>query len=144
MLLYETAKKGRFIVDQEKGYVIYLPNREASLEQLMESVRDFPAVDGTAEEMALKAYQLEKLREALGSLSDMDRELIWGLFCEGKTAYEVCADFSMAKSMLHRRKAVVLEKMNKIRKIFIKGGPKQYLITETYERYFVLLKNLEK
>ena len=93
--------------------MLYLPSREASLEQLIEAVRDLPAPGGTAEDMALKSYQLEKLQEALGSLPDTERELIRKLLYEGKTEREVCADLGMAKTTLHRRKAVVLEKLKK-------------------------------
>ena len=73
-------KKGRYVVEWEKGDVLYLPSRETSLEQLIEAVQDLPAPGGTAEDMALKSYQLEKLQEALDSLSEMDRELIRELF----------------------------------------------------------------
>ena len=107
-------KKGRYVVEREKGDVLYLPSRETSLEQLIEAVRDIPAPGGTAEDMALKFYQLEKLREALDSLSDMERELIRELFYEGKTEREVCVDLGMAKTTLHRRKSDVLEKLRKI------------------------------
>ena len=106
-------KKGRYVVDQEKGNVFYLPSREASLEQLVEAVRDIPAPSGTAEDMAPKIYQLEKLREALDSLSDMDRELIRKLFYEGKTEREVCEDLGMAKTTIHRRKAAILGQLKK-------------------------------
>lgn len=108
-------KKGRIVVDQEKGDVLYLPSREASLEQLIETARDFPAPGGSAEDRALKSYQLEKLQEALDSLSDMDRELIREFFYEEKTEREVCADLGMAKTTLHRRKTAILEKL----KIFL-------------------------
>ena len=91
--------------------MLYLPSREASLEQLIEAVRDLSAPGRTAEDKALKSYQLEKLQEALGSLPDTERELIRKLFYEGKTEREVCADLGMAKTTLHRRKAVVLEKL---------------------------------
>ena len=90
-------------MNQEKGNVLYLPSRVAALEQLIEADRDSLAPDGTAEDMVLKTYQLEKLQEALDSLSDMDRELIRERFYEGKTEREVCADFGLAKTTLCQR-----------------------------------------
>ena len=106
-------KRGRYVVEREKGNVLYLLSQETSLEQPIEAIWNIPAPGGTAEDMALKSYQLEKLQETLGSLPDMDRELIRELFYEGKTEREVCADLGMAKTTLHRRKSAVLEKLKK-------------------------------
>lgn len=52
---------------------VYPPSREVPLEQLIEAARAFPASGETVEDIALKSYQLEKLREVLDSLPDMDQ-----------------------------------------------------------------------
>ena len=128
------------VIDQ----LIYLPSQETSLEQLIETVRDILAPGETAEDMALKSYQLEKLQEVLGSLPNVDRELIQELFYEEKTEREVCADLGMAKTTLHWRKAAILERLKKFWKNYKKCGPKLYLVTVINEGYFLsLLRTLK-
>lgn len=106
-------KKGRFLVDSEQQMVTYIPSREASYEQLLEEDWDFPSPCETVDETAVKAYLLEKLQEALHSLSDEEMALIQELFYLEKTEREVCAALNVAKSTLHDRKARVLEKLRK-------------------------------
>lgn len=106
-------KKGRFLVDSEQQTVTYIPSREASYERLLEEDWDFPAPGETVDDTAVKAYLLEKLQEALHSLSDEEMALIQELFYLEKTEREVCAALNVAKSTLHDRKARVLEKLRK-------------------------------
>lgn len=106
-------KKGRFLVDSEQQTVTYIPSREASYEQLLEEDWDFPSPGETVDDTAIKTYLLEKLQEALHSLSDEEMELIQELFYLEKTEREVCAAFNMAKTTLHRRKNGILEKLRK-------------------------------
>lgn len=104
-------KKGRFLVDSEQQTVTYIPSREASYEQLLEENWDFPSPGETVDDTAVKAYLLEKLQEALHSLSDEEMTLIQELFYLEKTEREVCAALNVAKSTLHDRKARILEKL---------------------------------
>lgn len=106
-------KKGRFLVDSEQQTVTYIPSREASYEQLLQEDWEFPASGETVDDMAVKAYQIEKLQKALHSLSDEEMMLIQELFYLEKTEREVCAALNVAKSTLHDRKARVLEKLRK-------------------------------
>ena len=106
-------KKGRFLVDSEQQTVTYIPSREASYEQLLEEDWDFPSPGETVDDTAIKAYLLEKLREALHILSDEEMALIQELFYLEKTEREVCVALNVAKSTLHDRKTRVLEKLRK-------------------------------
>lgn len=106
-------KKGRFLVDSEQQAVTYIPSREASYEQLLQEDWEFPAPGETVDDIAVKAYQIEKLQEALHSLSDEEMTLIQELFYLEKTEREVCAALNVAKSTLHDRKARVLDKLRK-------------------------------
>lgn len=106
-------KKGRFLVDSEQQTVTYMPSREASYEQMLEEDWEFPSPGETVDDTAVKVYLLEKLQEALHSLSDEEMALIQELFYLEKTEREVCAALNVAKSTLHDRKARVLEKLRK-------------------------------
>ncbi len=106
-------KRGRFVVDEEEQVVAYIPSREVSYEQLKDSDWDFPVPGEDVDDMAVKAFLLEQLEEALQCLPEEDRELIQELFYFGKSEREVCAAIGVAKTTLHRRKARILEKLRR-------------------------------
>lgn len=106
-------KKGRFLVDSEQQTVTYIPSREASYEQLLEEDWDFPSPGETVDDTAVKAYLLEKLQEALHSLSDEEMALIQELFYLEKTEREAAALFQLSQNTIHYRKNRVLEKLKR-------------------------------
>lgn len=106
-------KKGRFLVDSEQQTVTYIPSREASYEQLLEEDWDFPSPGETVDDTAVKAYLLEKLQEALHSLSDEEMALIQELFYMEKTEREAAALFQLSQNTIHYRKNRVLEKLKR-------------------------------
>lgn len=106
-------KKGRFLVDSEQQTVTYIPSREASYEQLLEEDWDFPSPGETVDDTAVKAYLLEKLQEALHSLSDEEMALIQELFYLEKTEREAAALFQLSQNTIHYRKNRVLKKLKR-------------------------------
>lgn len=106
-------KKGRFLVDSEQQTVTYIPSREASYEQLLEEDWDFPSPGETVDDTAVKMYLLEKLQEALHSLSDEEMTLIQELFYLEKTEREAAALFQLSQNTIHYRKNRVLEKLKR-------------------------------
>ena len=107
-------KKGKFVFEPDGRDVTYVQSREASYEHLLEKNWDFPASGEPVDDAALKACLLEKLDEALKSLTDEEMELIQELFYLEKSEREACVALDMAKTTLHRKKAVILEKLRRL------------------------------
>lgn len=106
-------KKGRFLVDAEQKSITYIPSREASYEQLLEEDWDFPSTDENVDDSAIKGYLIEKLQEALQSLSAEEMVLIHEIYYLEKTERQVCAELNMPKTTLHRRKNKILKKLHR-------------------------------
>lgn len=106
-------KRGRFVVDAEERNVDYIPGREASYEQLLEADWKFPALSEPVDDAVIKAYLLEKLREALQSLTDEEMELVREIFYLEKSEREISAAYHVTQAAIHKRKKRVLEKLKK-------------------------------
>ncbi len=106
-------KKGRFVIDPDGQTVDYIPSREASYDQLMEADWDFPAPGDPMDDVMIKAQLLEKLEEALCSLSEEERKLIWEIFYLEKTEREVSIAYQITQTAINKRKRKILEKLKK-------------------------------
>ena len=71
----------------------------------------------SAVDKLIKEEMLTKLAEALYSLSEQERWLIYSLFFKGKSERELCATLEIAKTTLHDRKIKVLQKLKKLLEI---------------------------
>ena len=106
-------KKGQFVVSEEEKAVRYIPSREVSLEQLLDKGWNFPDRNEAVEDKAVRICLLEKLKEAMHSLSSEELALILELFYLEKSEREASAAIHMARSTLHRRKKRILKKLRK-------------------------------
>ena len=58
-------------VDKETGEMIVIPSREDSYERLLEAEKQFAEEAENVEDVAVRAVMLEKLNEALRTLTDL-------------------------------------------------------------------------
>ena len=70
-------------VDKETGEMIVIPSREDSYERLLEAERQFAEEAEDAEDVAVRAVMLEKLNEALHTLTDEETAIIHALVLSG-------------------------------------------------------------
>ena len=73
-------KSEKFVVDQEKQKVIFIPSREDSLERLVDADVQFEDENVSVEEEAIQNVMIQKLRESLTLLNAADLEMILALF----------------------------------------------------------------
>ena len=108
----EDLKQEKLLYDSEQQIAVLLPSCEDSYERLLEQDKQCPAPDTiTPEDAAVKADLLERLAQALHTLSDDELNVIRELFYLEKTEREVSANLHMPLSTFHNRKNAVLRKL---------------------------------
>lgn len=107
----EDLKTECFLVDVESQTVTVIPSREDSYERLLEADKQFAANEESTADTAIKELLLERLEEALHTLSSEEMALIYELFYLNRTEREVSEHFQIASSTLHDRKQAVLRKL---------------------------------
>lgn len=98
-------------VDKETGEVIVIPSREDSYERLLEAEKQFAE---EAEDVAVRAVMLEKLSEALHTLTDEETAIIQALFYQEISEVELAKKLGIARTTLQSRKYKILEKLRKL------------------------------
>ena len=105
-------KQDRFVLEGER--VVKIPSREDSYDRLLELDRQFPdETEPLPEDTAVKVDLINKLEQALHTLSDSEMNLIQQLFYLERTEREVCQELGIPKTTLHRLKMRVLGKLKK-------------------------------
>jgi hypothetical protein len=102
-------------VRDENGQPIVLPEREVSLEKLIDEDWDYPSAEALPEDEVAGRLEIKDLRRYLGLLTNSERELVAALFFEGLTEREYAKQLGISKTALHARKIKVLDKL----KIFL-------------------------
>ena len=101
-------KSEKFVVDQEKQKVIFIPSREDSLERLVDADVQFEDENVSVEEEAIQNIMIQKLRESLTLLNAADLEMILALFFEGKTETEYALETGILQQTINYRKQVTV------------------------------------
>ena len=103
---------GKLVFDPEGQVFKFIPPKEVSLEQLIESGYQFEEpLEEPIEENLIREDLLELLHEALLSLTDEEWSLVQELYYLGKTEREVGKSLNTSKSTIQRRKDAILRKM---------------------------------
>lgn len=103
-------KAERITIDPQTGEVTVIPGREDSYERLLERHRQFASY-GSMEEQTVRSLLLE---QALGKLTEKERELIEELYFLEKTERQVSDALHVAKTTLRRRHKEILDKLRNI------------------------------
>ena len=98
-------------VDKETGEMIVVPSREDSYERLLEAEKQFAE---ESEDVAVRAVMLEKLNEALHTLTDEETAIIHALFYQEISEVELAKKLGIARTTLQSRKYKILEKLRKL------------------------------
>lgn len=101
---------GRTVSD-DKGIPLTLPEREVSIEKLVEEGRDFPSSTPSPEEIVLKQLEIMELHHYLDFLADDERSLINALFFEGLTERAYSERSGIPQRTINDRKRRVLKKL---------------------------------
>lgn len=61
----------------------------------------------------MKNLMIEKVREALGILSETETKIVYGSFFEGKTGKSIAKDLNVSEMAISKRKRTILKKLRK-------------------------------
>jgi RNA polymerase sigma factor (sigma-70 family) len=95
------------------GTKIRLPEREDSLERLLECDWQFPDVAPSPEETMLAQEELDALRCGVASLDENERALVQALFYDGLTEREYAAVVGISQKNVNKKKQRILAKLKK-------------------------------
>lgn len=101
-------------VDRETGQITVIPSREDSYERLLEAEKQFAEEAEDIEDAAIRAVMLEKLNEALHTLTDEETAIIHALFYQEISEVELAKRLGIARTTLQSRKYRILEKLKKL------------------------------
>lgn len=101
-------------VDKETGRIFTIPSREDSYERLLETEKQFAEEAEDVMETAIRAVMLEKLNEALHTLTDDEKAIIYALFYQEISEAELAKQLGIARTTLQSRKYKILEKLKNL------------------------------
>jgi len=101
-------------VKDENGRPVELPEREVSLEKLVDEDWDYPSSEPSPEESVIGQLEISALYECLDLLEADERALIDALFFDGLTEREYAAKIGVTQKAVNKRKHKVLEKLKNL------------------------------
>lgn len=101
-------------VDKKTGEMIVIPSREDSYERLLEAERQFTEEAEDVEDAAVRAVMLERLNEALHTLTDDENAIIHALFYQEMSEVELAKRLGIPRTTLRSRKDKILGKLKKM------------------------------
>ena len=110
--LEEDVKVGRIDVDMENEKVTFVPNKEDSLQRLMDLGADYRD-ELSVEDLVVDKAMLLILQEAMKELDRQEKELIHDLFYEDMTVREVAKKNSTSHVTVMKRRDKILDKLRK-------------------------------
>ena len=98
-------------VRDEIGNAVMLPEREVSLDKLVDTGWDFSSSEASPEDVVVERMLIMELRECLDLLNTDDRALIDALFFDGITEREYSKKIGVVQKTVNYRKNKVLGKL---------------------------------
>jgi DNA-directed RNA polymerase specialized sigma24 family protein len=108
----QDIKVGSSIVDPETGRVTYKPNKEDSIQRLMDVGQDF-ADDEVLEDVIVDKAMLLILQEAMKELDRQEKELIHDLFYKEMTVRAAADKRNVSHVAVMKRREKILAKLRK-------------------------------
>lgn len=113
--LTSDLKHDRFLINRISGTVEVIPSREDSYERLTNDCRvEFADESKNTEDEAITTLLIEEMRDALATLTDTEKQIIYGLFFEDKTAKRIARELGISVTAICKRKRNILKKLRKI------------------------------
>lgn len=107
----QDLKREHTRVDKETGQSTVIPSREDSYERLLEAEKQFAEEVEDIEDAAIRAVMLERLNEALHTLTDKEMAIIHALFYQEVSEVELAKRLGIPRTTLRSRKDKILEKL---------------------------------
>ncbi len=103
---------GKVVLDSN-GLAVKLPEREISLEKLMDEDWDFESAEPPLDVAVVASLEIDALYRCLDVLDVGERALIQALFFDGMTERAYSAETGILQQTIHARKQVILAKLKK-------------------------------
>ena len=117
-------KRDRFLqgafgktVKDDNGQSVALPEREVSLDKLLDEDWDYPSCEPSPEGIFMGRADLDTLNQSLDELKPEERELISALFFKGMTEREYSKQTGIPQKTINDRKNRILRKLRNFLKI---------------------------
>ena len=110
---YQQDSSGRHVRD-ESGFSITLPEREISLDMLIENDWDISSDEPSTEDIVFACLEIEELRHALILLEPEEYRLIDALFYQGMSERAYANEIGVSQRTVSKRKHLILNKLRKI------------------------------
>ncbi len=104
---------GRVLLDVS-GRPTILPEREVSLDKLLDEDWDYAADSPQPEDDVLCRMEIIELRYLLGMLTDKEQALIKALFFDGKTERQYESETGIPRKTINNRRRAILTKLKKL------------------------------
>ena len=101
-------------VKDTNGNSIFLPEREISMEKLMDEDWDYPSPEPSQEDVVIKKLEIKTLHSCLELLATDERQLIHALFFDGLTEREYSQKTGIAQKTINDRKHRILKKLKNL------------------------------
>lgn len=107
-------KSETFVYDPEKQIAAFVTSREDSYERLVDLGTQFPDSSEAVEDTVVRSILLEKLHQALQTLSSDEMSLLYEIFFLERSEREISQRMGIRCSSLHERKTRILKKLRKL------------------------------
>ena len=111
----DDLKNDKFLINPQNGSVKRILSREDSFDRLTDDCNlEFADESMNTEDEVIMAMLIETLREAVMTLTDTEKHIIYGLFFQGKTAKRISKELGVTVQAIYQRKHNILKKLRKI------------------------------
>jgi|GEM_PF-244451 len=106
-------------VKNEHNQTVFLPEREISLDKLIDEGWEYPSLEQSTEDTVIGQIEIDNLNICLELLDSNEKELIIELFFKGLTEREYAVKLNITQKAVNKRKHKTL---GKLQKLFLKNG----------------------
>lgn len=107
-------KVGKFMINNAKQTVIYIPCREDSYERLLDEKHQFAVDNVSVEDIVIRSVLIERLHICIKLLTSEEQNLIEELFYKGRSERNLSDVLGIPRMTIHDRKVKTLAKLRRL------------------------------
>lgn len=108
-------KAEKLLINTKDETVKFIQSKEDSYDRLTDECNlEFADESMNTEDEVIMAMLIDTLREAVMTLTDTEKHIIYGLFFQGKTAKRISKELGVSVQAIYQRKHNILKKLRKI------------------------------
>ena len=111
--VYRNPQTGKPVLDKQ-GQPIILPEREVSLDKMVDESWEFQSSESSLEDAVIAGLDIETLYRCLDLLEADERNLVDALFFRGLTEREYAKEIRLSQKAVNKRRNKVLSKLKNL------------------------------